>query len=160
EKKPDGMLTPLGELAFLELGVLDHRAELVHPKPTAAAPDPLLAVEHRAARGELDRQAGEDRHGQGEQEQRKRDRDVHGALEQPRRSRQVGRRHAEDRDPLDVVDLDRGSEYVDDVREESYADVSASEAPDEVGQLVGRNLGSEDDYSLDALLGDDVVDLL
>ncbi len=61
--------------------------------------------------------------------------------------------------PFDVVDLDGRAEDVDDVREDPDADVEAAQAPDQVGELVGVDLGRQDEHALDACPPADLVDL-
>ena len=84
------------------------------------------------------------------------DRDVHRPLEEARRRRQRRRVDPEHGDPLDVVDLDRGAEHVDELRQDADADV---EALDVAGSRPAISASSDrrrdDDDAVDAELAAD-----
>ena len=123
----------------------------------AVAPDPHLAEEHRAARVELDRQGdAEQERRQGDEPEPRADR-VEAALDDLRGARQAEAAHAEQRDPVDVVDLDRRADDLEDARQQAHAHAGRLRLADEVQRRLRQRLAGLDDHAVHAALVDEPV---
>src|SRR5436853_5077252 len=142
EQEPRRVLAQRAQLLHEVVGVLDHRPELVEPEAPAAAAHAHLREEDGPWRVEPDRDRRKCHERQRDQEDRRRDRDVHRPLHGARGPPERGRVDAEHRQPLDVVDLDGRADRVHVVRDDVEAQVELARVADEVGDrpLVDRRL--------------------
>src|SRR4051794_16350328 len=115
-EEPVTRLVALEQLRLHRVGAVDHRAELEDPERLGLAADPRLAEEHGTARAELDRdrrRRDERRHG--EQTDRGAD-DVERPLDHRGGLREAEARDAEQRHAVDVVELHRRADDLEDAR--------------------------------------------
>ena len=84
---------------------------------------------------------------------------VEAALDAPRGARQAEAAHAEQRDPVDVVDLDRRADDLEDARQQAHPNAGRLRLADEVQRGLRQRLAGLDDHAMHAMLLDEAVQL-
>ena len=137
------------ELVLPRLGVGGHRPELEDPEDLLRPAATRLAEEHRPLRVELDHDGEHEHDGREDQQPERRDDEVEAALQEPRRPREPERRQAHQRNALDRVDADAGTEDVEEPGDDVDLDVEVLDLADESERLVVAIVREGDDHALD-----------
>ena len=157
--RADGAGRPVRVGVPVALARADHRAELQHHELAAVEADAGLAVEDRARRAELDQHGDRGQQRRDEDEQHERDEPVDRVLQRELPAVRVGRAEAQERDAAEVLDLDAPVDLLVEPRDGRDPHAQAPAAAHGRRELVRRRGGEADDDLLDAVLGDDRLEV-
>ena len=113
-------LVAIPQRVLQRIRVRDHRAELQHPETLAMTPDTLLREEHRPTILELHRHSNHSQERRDRQQPHHRTQQVERPLERRRRTPQIKPPDPHHRDPMQIVELNRGAHHLEQPRQHAH----------------------------------------
>ena len=150
------MLVQVDDASLLRLRVGHHRPKLRDPKDLVARSHSRLQEENGTVGVQLDHQRDEREDRRQDAEPDRRCHDVHRPLEELGRSIEAWRAHAHKRNAFDRVNVDDGTDHVEEPRDDVDLDVLVVELADEPNRCLVVLTREREDHSLDVQKRDEI----